>query len=74
MFVYLLLSFWLSYFAFPEKDRSKDLPNSFHHMDKKITITVHSKVFELQLENNSTAEEWKERLPIRVKMKELNNN
>jgi hypothetical protein len=46
----------------------------FHQMDKKITITVHSKVFDLQLENNSTAEEWKERLPIRVKMKELNNN
>jgi hypothetical protein len=43
-------------------------------MNKKITITVQSKVFELQMENNSTAKELQERLPISVKMKELNNN
>jgi hypothetical protein len=74
MFIYIFLSFWFSCFVFPEKVRSKDLLNSFHQMNKKITITVQSKVFELQMENNSTAKELQERLPISVKMKELNNN
>lgn len=41
---------------------------------RKIQITIHQEKFEVELENNSTAEELLKRLPMILSLKDLNNN
>ena len=41
---------------------------------RNIQLTIQQEKFEVELENNSTVEELLKRLPMRLSMKDLNNN